>query len=238
MALSIQLSTDFNPEAVNFSKLRKNRMGGKAVYLSSNGNNKLYIQFPFMKAPYGLSSYTDENTKKTSYSLDLSLDPNEPVTAELEKKLLKIDDMVLKNVEANSQEWLGKKYTKSVLQEALYKPLVRPGKGEWPATIKLKVSVDSKTGAFTSEAYNMRRETLPLDSIEKGQRVMAIIDLNQIWFIDNKFGVSARLVQCLVEPSKKLPSFAFQGVASPADEEEEEEGEDEEVEYEEVEVDA
>lgn len=235
MALSIQLSTDFHPEAVNFSKLRKNKMGGKAVYLSSGGNNKLYIQFPFMKAPYGLSSYTDETTKKTSYSLDLSLDPNEPATAELEKKLLEMDDVVLKNVEANSQEWLGKKYTKSVLQEALYKPLVRPGKGEWPATIKLKVSVDSKTGAFTSEAYNMRRETIPLDSLEKGQRVMAIVDLNQIWFIDNKFGVSARLLQCLAEPSKKLPSFAFQGVSSPT---EEEEGEDEEVEYEEVEVDA
>ena len=62
MALSIQLSTDFSPEAVNFSKLRKNKMGGKAVYLSGSGTSKLYVQLPFMKAPYGLGSYTDENT--------------------------------------------------------------------------------------------------------------------------------------------------------------------------------
>lgn len=232
MALSIQLSTDFSPNAVNFSKLRRNKMGGKAVYLSGGGNSKLYVQLPFLKAPYGLGSYTDEATKKTSYSLDLSLDPNDPVAAELEAKLKAFDDLVLKTVEANSPEWLGKKYNKSVLQEALYKPLVRPGKGEWPATFKLKVQTNPSTGSFVPESYSMQREAVPLDSLDKGQRVMAIVDINQIWFIDNKFGVSVRLQQCLFEPSKKLPSFAFQGIVADADEEEEE------VEYEDVEVDA
>lgn len=231
MALPIQLSTDFTPSAVNFSKLRKNKMGGKAVYLSGVGNNKLYVQLPFMKAPYGLSSYTDEATKKTSYSLDLSLDPTDPVIAELQSRLEEFDAIILKTVEANCEEWLGKKYGMAVMKEALYKPMVRPGKGEWPATIKLKVLVDAKSGNFIPEAYNMRREQVPLDSLEKGQKVMAIIDINQIWFIDNKFGVTVRLQQCLLEPSKKLPSFAFQGVAETAEEEEEE------VEYEEVEVD-
>ena len=51
-----------------------------------------------------------------------------------------------------------------------------------------------------------------MDSIEKGQRCMCIVDFNQIWFIDNKFGVSVRLSQILCERSQKLPSFAFQGV--------------------------
>ena len=229
MALSIQLSTDFSPEAVNFSKLRKNKMGGKAVYLSGSGTSKLYVQLPFMKAPYGLGSYTDENTQKTTYSLDLSLDPNDPAMVELEEKLKAFDERILDTVVANSQEWLGKKYTKAVLQEALFKPLVRPSKtGEYPATIKLKVLQDGKSGKFIPEAYNTRREQVPMDSIEKGQKVMAIVDINQIWFIDNKFGVTVRLQQCLLEPSKKLPSFAFQGVEAETEEEEE-------VEYEEVE---
>jgi len=228
MALSIQLSTDFSPEAVNFSKLRKNKMGGKAVYLSGSGTSKLYVQLPFMKAPYGLGSYTDENTHKTTYSLDLSLDPSDPNCVDLEEKLKAFDERILDTVVANSQEWLGKKYTKAVLQEALFKPMVRPSKnGDYPSTIKLKVLQDGKSGSFIPEAYNTRREQVPLDSIEKGQKVMAIIDINQIWFIDNKFGVTVRLQQCLLEPSKKLPAFAFQGVEA--------ETEEEEVEYEEVE---
>ena len=78
----------------------------------------------------------------------------------------------------------------------------------------------------------MQREAVPLDSVEKGQKVMAIVDLSSIWFIDNKFGVTIRLQQTLLEQSSKLPSFAFQGVDLP------EAGEvDEDIEIEDEEVD-
>ena len=126
-------------------------------------------------------------------------------------------------VAANSLEWLGKKYNEAVIKEALYKPLVRAGKDDYASTMKLKVMTDMKTNEFQPEAYNINREKVPLDSIEKGQKVMCIVDLNQIWFIDNKFGISARLQQVLLEPSKKLPTFAFQGVDAVEDDEEYEE---------------
>ena len=222
--------TDFDSSAVCFSKIRKNKMGGKAVYLNGAGNSKMYLQLPYMRAPYGLGSYTDENTKKTTYSLDLSLDPNDPSAAMVLDKMQALDELVVNTVAKNSEEWLGKKYNLAVMKEALYKPIVRPSKGDYPATMKLKVLVD-RNGGFIPEAYNSRRENVSVDSIEKGQKVMTIIDISQIWFIDNKFGVTIRLQQVLLEPSKKLPSFAFQGVA------EGEEEEEEEVEYED-EVDA
>ena len=41
---------------------------------------------------------------------------------------------------------------------------------------------------------------------------MCIVEINQLWFIDNKFGVSVRLSQVLCGESTKLPSFAFQGL--------------------------
>ena len=66
-----------------------------------------------------------------------------------------------------------------------------------------------------------------LDRVEKGQKCMAIIDLNQIWFIDNKFGVTIRLQQTLLEQSAKLPSFAFKGVDLPEDDVEVDADEDE-----------
>jgi hypothetical protein len=214
MSLAIHKFSDFNANNISFSKLRKNKNGGKAVYLNSSDNKKIFIQLPFMRSPYGLSAYTDETTGRTSYSLDLSFDPDNADSATFMEAMSQLDDLVVNTVAENSKEWLGKKFNVAVLKEALYKPIVRPGKEQYPATMKLKILTKSD-GSFVPEAYNMQRERVSLDTIEKGQKVLAIIDLNQIWFIDNKFGVTIRLQQVLLEQSEKLPSFAFQGLDLP-----------------------
>ena len=230
MSLSIQQSSDFSPASVQFSKFRKNKNGGKAVYLNAGDNKKLYIQFPFMRSPYGLSAFTDESTGRTSYSLDLSFDPDNEEAMILHNKLKELDDIIVNTVAANSKEWLGKDFNVEVLKQALYKPMVRPGKEQYPATIKLKI-LTKPDGTFVPECYNMQKQPVPLDSIEKGNKAMAIVDLNQIWFIDNKFGVTIRLQQSLFEQSAKLPSFAFQGLNLPEEEiEEDDVQEDDEIE--------
>jgi hypothetical protein len=217
MSLTIQRSSDFSANSVGFSKLRKNKNGGKTVYLNAGDNKKLYLQLPFMRSPYGLSAYTDEATGRTSYSLDLSFDPDNAEAMALHEKLSELDDIIVNTVAENAKEWLGKEFNVAVLKEALYKPIVRPGKEQYPATLKLKVLTKSD-GTFVPESYSMNRERVSLDSIEKGQKALAIIDINQIWFIDNKFGVTIRLQQVLIEKSVKLPSFAFQGVELPDEE--------------------
>lgn len=214
MSLAIQKFSEFNASNVSFSKLRKNKNGGKAVYLNSSDNKKVFVQLPFMRSPYGLSAYTDEATGRTSYSLDLSFDADNAESAQFLESMTALDDIVVNMVADNSKEWLGKKFNVAVLKEALYKPIVRPGKEQYPATMKLKILTKSD-GSFVPEAYNMQRKSVSLDTIEKGQKVLAIIDLNQIWFIDNKFGVTIRLQQVLLEQSEKLPSFAFQGLDLP-----------------------
>lgn len=221
MAQQTQLASTFNADSVIFSKLRKNKNGGKAVYLNGSGNRKLYLELPFMRAPFGLSTFVDEASKKTSYSLDLSFDKNDEELLKLQEIFKKFDEAVIKMVSENSVEWLGKVYNVNVIEQALYKPIVRAGKGDYASTMKLKVLNDSRTGEFVPEAYNMNRQRVNMDTIEKGQRVKCIIDINQIWFIDNKFGISARLQQVLLEPSKKLPAFAFQ-ISTPVTEEVEE----------------
>ena len=228
MSSSIQQSTEFATSSVVFSKIRKNKNGGRAVYLNGPNNSKLQLELPKMRAPFGLSAFTDEASKKTSYTLPLSFDAD-PETDDLMNKLKTLDEIIVKMVAENSVEWLGKKYGVPVIKEALYKPIVTPGKGDYPATLKLKVLSDAKTGDFVPEAYNYKRENVELTSIEKGQRVKSIVEINQIWFIDNKFGVSIRLHQVLLEPSKKLPRFAFKNVEAPPVEEAEDEEEECEV---------
>lgn len=211
MSNNIQVSNNFEPSTVTFSQLKKNKNGGKSVMLSQDNKKKLYLQLPFMRSPFGLSAFTDEATNKTSYSLDLSFDTDNEDAMMLSSKFTELDDIILKTVTENSKEWLGKSYDINVIREALYKPLVRQGKEGYPNTLKLKVQTN-QSGDFIPEAYSSDRELIQVDQIEKGQKCMCIAEINQIWFIDNKFGVSVRLSQVLCGESTKLPSFAFQGL--------------------------
>lgn len=211
MANNIQVSEQFEPSRISFSQLKKGKNGGKSVMLNNDTKKKLYLQLPFMRSPFGLSAFTDEATNKTSYSLDLSFDTDNDDAMQLSNKLKELDEIIIKTVSENSKEWLGKEYSIDVMREALYKPLVREGKDGYPDTLKLKVQTN-QTGDFIPEAYNSDRERIEVDQIEKGQRCMCIVEINQIWFIDNKFGVSVRLSQVLCGQSTKLPSFAFKGL--------------------------
>lgn len=211
MSNNIQVSQQFEPSTVTFSQLKKNKNGGKSVMLTRNNKKKLYLQLPFMRSPFGLSAFTDEATNKTSYSLDLSFDTDNEDAMQLSSKLMELDEIILKTVTENSKDWLGKSYDINVIREALYKPLVRQGKEGYANTLKLKIQTN-QTGDFIPEAYSSDRELIQLDEIERGQKCMCIVEINQLWFIDNKFGVSVRLSQVLCGESTKLPSFAFQGL--------------------------
>lgn len=210
MSLSIIQYKNFDPTKVTFSGLKKGKIGNKTIYLQSEGK-KIHMQLPFMRSPYGLSSYSDESSGKTSFSLDLSFDVENEEAQALKAKLQELDELIVEEVARNSEEWLGKKFTKEVVKEALYKPLVRPGKEDYADTIKLKVMCNPD-GSFVPETYNMAKERVSLDSIEKGQKCVAIIDIASCWVIDNKVGVTCRLQQVLLDRSERLPSFAFVGI--------------------------
>ena len=216
MSNNIQVSNQFEPSGVIFSALKKNKNGGKSVVLTRSDKKKLYLQLPFMRSPFGLSAFTDESTNKTSYSLDLSFDNDNEEAQELANKLRELDEIILNTVATNSKEWLGKKYDINVIREALYKPLVRQGKEGYADTLKLKVQTNS-SGEFVSEVYNSDRDQISMDQIERGQKCMCIVEIGQVWFIDNKFGVRVRLSQVLCGESNKLPKFAFQGLDNDED---------------------
>ena len=205
----VKHSTEFNPSDVVFSSIRKNRMGGKSVYLTGNAGRKLYIQLPTMKAPFGLSEYEDKASGRKSYSLDLSLDTSDEKVKDLHTKLQGLDEKVIDVVHQNSGAWLGKKYTKEMMQEVMYKPIIKePSNPQYSSTIKLKILTDS-SGDFVPDGFDSDRNPIDLASVTGGDRVGAIMEICSIWFIDTKFGVTVRLTQLRTEPSSKITGFAF-----------------------------
>jgi hypothetical protein len=213
----------FNASDVTFSDVRKNAKGGKAVYLNAAAGGKLIFQLPQLRAPFGLSTFTDEASGRVSYSLPLSMDKPEVLEA-----FAKLDEHVLNFITERSEELLGKKMSREVISEGMYKSPIKPSTKEGYAPIlNLKVITNIKDGSVATEAYNAQRQSVPLDSLEKGQALSAIIEINQIWRTPAGVGVSIRVHQVMFAPTNKLKPCAF---LAPAEEPvESESGEEDEI---------
>lgn len=197
---------------LSFSGLRKNAKGGKMIYLNvGGGGSKVYFELPVLRAPFGLSSFTDQKSGAVSYSLDVSLDDANTVA-----KIRDIESAVLSHVVNNSEELLGRSYSIDVIKQALFKSCIRESKdGKYAPTLKLKVLHND--GVFSVDAYDSSKKQTTLDSLQKGQRVRTIIDFNQIWIIDNKFGLSVRLKQVMMMPTTELKGCAFSSTSATDD---------------------
>jgi hypothetical protein len=205
--MALSMFSTFNATDVKFSDIRKNAKGGKAVYLNSNAGQKLIFQLPALRAPFGLSDFKDEAGKVQSYSLPLSLDKPDVVAT-----LQALDERALDFIAENSAELLGKKMSREVIKEGIYKPLVRVSSKEgYAPTLNLKVLM--KDGAIATEAYSAARQPVPLTDLEKGQAVSAIIDINQIWRTPAGVGITVRVHQVMFAPTNKLKPCAFLAAA-------------------------
>ena len=203
--MAVRLFNAFNSADVTFSDVRKNAKGGKAVYLNAVGGGKLIFQLPQLRAPFGLSEYKDEQTGRVSYSLPLSLDKPEMLEA-----LAKFDARVLDYITEHSEALLGKKMSREVIAEGMYKSPVKPSAKEgYAPVLNLKVLTNAKDGSVATEAYTAQREQVPLTSLEKGQVVSAIVEFNQIWRTPAGVGVSVRVHQVMFAPTNKLKPCAF-----------------------------
>lgn len=213
--MALSMFSSFNPSDVTFSDVRKNAKGGKVVYLNSVNGQKLIFQLPAMRAPFGLSEYKDESSGRVSYSLPLSLDKPEILEA-----FSNFDARVLDYITEHSEELLGKRMSREVISEGMYKSPVKPSSKEgYSPTLNLKVITNPKDGSIVTEAYNPQRQPVPLTTVEKGQSLNAIIELNQIWRTPAGVGVSVRVHQVLFSATNKLKPCAF--LTSPEEDEDE-----------------
>lgn len=193
----------FDANTINFSGLRKNAKGGKMVYVNTPGGSKVFFELPVLRAPFGLSSYTDQASGNVSYSLDVSLEDQETIS-----QIRTIESLILDHVCKNSDELLGRKYSEDVIKQALFKSCIRESKdGKYAPTLKLKVL--HRDNVFSVKAYDSAKQITEIDTLQKGQRVKTIIDFNQVWIIDNKFGLSVRLKQVMMMPNTELNGCAF-----------------------------
>jgi hypothetical protein len=211
--------SSINMSEVKVTTPTRNASGGLNANLWYNGE-RLCFATPKMVCPFGISKFeTDKDGKSTpKYSLDLSfrgMQTDEKI-AEFHSFLLSLDNIVIESALGNSENWFGKKMDHAVLS-ALVSASVResPPKMDrngqpikYPATFRSKIS--HGLANYNTEAFNSRQEPIDPLSINKGDSVMAIIEVVGVYFMNRKrFGISYKIYQMMVFPSNLTAMFQF-----------------------------
>jgi hypothetical protein len=206
MALNVMKISEFNPALIKFSDVRKNARGGKMVYLNNSDGTKILLKLPQLKAPFGISSFTEESGKVSSYSLPLSCD-----NAEVAVKFAQLDERICNFVKDYSEELLGKKLSLEVIREMYKSPFKPSTKEGYSPILNLKVITDIGSGAIKTEFYDAKGQDVPIETLEreKGQMMTALVEVAQIWRTPAGFGVSVRVHQVKVAASNRLPKRAL-----------------------------
>lgn len=212
---------------ITFDAVKKTQMGGNIVYFKYEGSPRRVVQTPVMHAPFGLSTYTDDKTGVTKYSLDVSFRgmDEDPKIQQFFEKMQEFDSYTMDTAVANSKEWFGKKQSKEVI-ENFYRPLVKASKDptKYAPTMKMKIQT-KRNGDVDLTAFDNEQNAINImESLTPGAKIKAIIEASSVWFVNKTmFGITWKLVQLQMMPSDKISGFSFQ------EEDDEEEYEEEVV---------
>ena len=208
---------------ITFSEPKTNPRGGQSIWLSTEGQ-KLIIQVPKGKCPFGLSKQQYDEDAPPKYDLNVSLGGSDKMN-DFRQFVSDLDAHIQKSAVENSEKWFGKKKSAGVIEE-LYKPmLVEPKKGDYAPTMKFKFPYyDDK---FTTTVFDSNKEEVSPEMITKGSQTSLIVQLTRMWFVGKQFGVTWQTLQAKVYPGSALPKYAF------ADDDDEDVVEDDEYDEEE-----
>ena len=190
------------PVELKYGTMYKNKLGGQHCIVF----DKMFIQTPTMKMPFGLSEYIHDQGD-IKYSIDLSfqdMDTNDRVH-NMKTYLDTIDQNMIMMAEQNSQIWFGKQMSKDVISE-LYKPIVKESKQpeKYAPTFKLKIRNVNDVLVFQN------KETVDIDTIKPGSYVRVIYEWSPVWFVNKQFGITAVAKQIDVCSTPYSTDLSFQ----------------------------
>lgn len=213
--MPILTAKSFEPSAIKFAPLEKNKLGGKYVPLADAHGNKtrLTIQTPTMHLPFGISGYRERpDAEPASYSADLSfrdMDTNENL-ATFFNKINELDEHLLDAAVDNSVAWFGKQKSRELLEDTYRKLTKKDPSGKYAPVMKFKIPIVN--GKPNVQIFDVDKTPIGVDDVPKGSMVKVIAEVASIWFIGAgvNWGVTWRVVQLMVvSKPARLDEFAF-----------------------------
>uniref|UniRef100_A0A6C0HZD0 Uncharacterized protein n=1 Tax=viral metagenome TaxID=1070528 RepID=A0A6C0HZD0_9ZZZZ len=223
-AIEVDYAT-WNTASVKYGTPKINKVGGKSINIMNPTTNRfLQVVFPTM-GTWGISDFVNKETNESDgkFKISLIFPTGDYATPETDLALQKMKDFeaqLLEDAAKNSELWWGEPMSKDILKHMLF-PTLKYQKD--PKTKKIDYSKDASISAkvvnygekWNVEIYDTQYNRLfpcdnpdvtPMDLVVKFSKVNCILECGGIWIGGKGWGVTWKLVECVVKPRDEYKS--------------------------------
>jgi len=164
-----------------------------------------------MYMPFGVSGFTPE-VGQTKYNIDFSMkghDEDDNYVKKFHDTLRAIEDKIIESVAEQSETIFGKNMTKDELIPMFNSNIKESPDREPKFRVKVDTTID---GDIKASVCDPEKNVLS-DSAENGLYArntgLAIVELNSVYFLNRKFGITWKLYNLMVFEPQRLKGFQF-----------------------------
>jgi hypothetical protein len=218
-------SADWSPTAIKFMPPKVNERGGKSInIISKQTNRSLLISTPMMMT-WGIADFIGDNGEsdgKFSISLNFPNDEyKKPATDKFLQQLKDLENYVLDSAVANSELWWGEEMSREVCKHTFF-PFLKFSKNKDTKKIDLtkppsiRAKVPFYDGKWNVELYDTKENLIfpcdnqnltPVDFVPKLSQVACVLQCGGIWIGGKGWGLTWKLVQCVVKPREVVSVY-------------------------------
>jgi len=217
--------SEWDASAIKYMPPKTNEKGGKSINIISKQSNRgLHISTPLMMT-WGISDFVDEKGESDGkYSLSLNF-PNEEYrnanTDAFLAKLKAFENQILDDAVRNSELWWGEEMSRELCKHTFF-PFMKYSKNKDTKKIDLtkppsiRAKVPYYNGRWAVELYDTKSNLIfpcdnenltPLDFVPKLSNVACVIQCGGIWIGGKGWGLTWKLVQCVVKPREVVSVY-------------------------------
>jgi hypothetical protein len=175
---------------------------------------------------WGIADFVDEKTGESDgkYSMSLNFPNGDYATAatnQLLDKMKAFETQILNDAVKNSEAWFGEEQPLAVVKHSFY-PVLKYSKDKVTKKIdpskppSLRAKVPNYNGRWGIEIYDTKSDRIfpcenenmtPMDFIPKMSNVACVIQCGGLWFGGKGWGLTWKLVQCVVKPKEVVSVY-------------------------------
>jgi len=213
--------SEWNTSGIRYMQPKVNDRGGKSInIISTQTNRSLHVSTPLMMT-WGISDYVDEKTGESDGKYSMSLNfPNGDYetknTTEFLNKLKAFENQILDDAVRNSEAWFGEEMSREVAKHTFF-PFLKYSKDKQTKKIdttkppSIRAKVPNYNNRWAIEIYDTKGAMLfpcdnenmtPMDFVPKKSNVACVLQCGGLWFGGKGWGVTWKLIQCVVKPQE------------------------------------